>query len=90
VESNIVEEWLEWMKTVHIPEVMSTGLFDSSNIYRVLLQEESDVTFSVQYTTDTLAQVQQYLAHFAPDLRDKLTTRFGYKVAAFRTVLESV
>mgnify|MGYP002347735554 CR=1 FL=1 len=27
VESDIHHEWLEWMKTVHIPDVMATNSF---------------------------------------------------------------
>ncbi|MGA1435113.1 MAG: DUF4286 family protein, partial [Candidatus Kapaibacteriota bacterium] len=29
VDSSIAEEWVEWMRTEHIPEVMQTGVFVS-------------------------------------------------------------
>ncbi len=90
VEPSIATEWLNWMKKTHIKEVLSTGLFDSYQMYEVLLQQEETITYSVQYFTKSMANLQQYQAKYAPVLQAKHTHKFGDKVVAFRTVLESV
>jgi len=90
VDSNIADEWLGWMKEIHIAEVMATGLFSSYEIYKVLLQKENELTFSVQYFTSTMAKLQQYQAKYAQELQAKHSNKFGDKILAFRTVLESV
>ena len=61
IEDSVHEEWLEWMKTVHIPDVMKTGMFTDSRILRVLVEESlGGQTYSVQYTCDSLEKYQQY------------------------------
>ena len=30
IDKNIVDDWLTWMKEIHIPEVMKTGFFIKS------------------------------------------------------------
>ncbi len=90
VDSVIALEWLHWMKSIHIKDVMATHLFDSYAIYEVLLQQEESTTYSVQYFTESMAKLQQYQAKFAQGLQAKHLERFGDKAVAFRTVLETV
>ena len=35
IDYNVHQEWLIWMKEVHIPDVMSTGLFLKSKIAKI-------------------------------------------------------
>ena len=28
IEKSLADEWLTWMKTIHIPEVLATGYFN--------------------------------------------------------------
>ena len=90
VDPSIANEWLKWMKTSHIPEVLATGLFDSNQLYKVLLQEEDSITYSVQYFTTSMARLQQYHTKYAQELQAKHVNKFGDKAVAFRTVLETV
>jgi len=90
VDSTISNEWLQWMKDTHIKEVMATDLFESFSIYKVLLQSDDSLTYSVQYFTTSMAKLQKYQAQFAPSLQAKVLQRFGDKAMAFRTVLETV
>jgi len=90
VDLRIEEEWLAWMKHTHINEVMATGLFTSYQIYKVLLQKEDELTYSVQYFVDSMSNLQQYQAKYAQELQAKHKLKFGDKVVAFRTVLEVV
>jgi hypothetical protein len=43
VDKDIETEWLEWMKEKHIPDVMKTGMFESSKIYKVLNDQDLEV-----------------------------------------------
>lgn len=90
VEPLIAKEWLDWMKDTHIKDVMATDLFESYAIYEVLLQQEDTITYSVQYFTSSMGKLQQYQAKYATKLQAKHTERYGNKVVAFRTVLETV
>jgi hypothetical protein len=41
IDPAIHEEWLEWMKVKHIPDVMNTGCFIEARISRVHGEEEN-------------------------------------------------
>lgn len=90
VELPIHDEWLTWMTKEHIPEVLATGKFVDFKMYRVLLEEEGGLTYSVQYFAENLSQVQLYLAQDAHELQAKQIERFADRIVAFRTVLDEI
>jgi hypothetical protein len=50
IETTIQEEWLEWMKNVHIPDVLATECFESYRLTRILGDDdEHGVGFAIQY-----------------------------------------
>ncbi|MBV6645481.1 MAG: DUF4286 family protein [Cyclobacteriaceae bacterium] len=92
IEESIQPEWIAWMKEIHIPDVLSTGLFYESKFLK-LLNENPDVegiTYAIQYLAKNMADVEHYLDKFALGLQQKHLDRFGDKFVAFRTVLEEV
>ena len=82
------EEWLHWMKTTHIPDVMTTGLFLDSRICKVLADDDGGVTYAVQYTCADMATYERYKREHAPRLQAETQKHFGGKFQAFRTLLE--
>jgi hypothetical protein len=91
VDKDIEAEWLQWMKQTHIPDVLKTGMFISSKIYKVLHdQDDGTVSYSVQYFAKSIDEVQQYLEIFAPKLIEEHRQKFHNKHVAFRTLLEEV
>lgn len=89
LDKQIEQEWLLWMKETHIPEVMNTKMFVGYKLYKVLTQDdEQTVSYAVQYSAQSLDQLQHYLEKFAPSLREEVKKKFGDRLASFRTVLE--
>jgi Domain of unknown function (DUF4286) len=89
VDKNAEKEWVQWMKTEHMLDVLNTGMFVQAKIYKVLHQGEEDtVSYSVQYFAETIGHVEQYLEKFAPALREEVNKRFEGRQVAFRTLLE--
>jgi hypothetical protein len=85
------QEWLEWMKQKHIPDVMKTGQFTGSHICKLLDQpEEDDSTYVIQYQCGSRQIFDHYLENFAPALRDEFNTRYKDKFVVFRTLMEIV
>ncbi|MEX2593059.1 MAG: DUF4286 family protein [Anditalea sp.] len=85
------KEYVEWMKNVHIPEVMATGLFEESKFFKLLQEVEEDgVNYSAQYFAKKMEKIHQYQENFAPVLQEKLKIKFGNHFVAFRSLLESV
>ena len=90
VERNIANEWLDWMKSVHIPEVMETGCFIDFKILRLLGQETEDegINYAIQYTVSDLDTLQHYRTIHGPSLMAKTLEKYGEQVLAYRSVLE--
>ena len=50
VTSEIEEDFVNWMKTTHIPEVMQTGIFLEHRFYKLLHDSEDGSTnYSIQF-----------------------------------------
>lgn len=92
VEAEIHEDWIKWMKEVHIPDVMKTGYFLENKICRVLTTQEDETghTYAIQYTCKNLEDLEEYQTKCAPELQNDHTERYKGKFIAFRTLLEIV
>lgn len=94
VTINVVEEahddWLQWMKEEHIPQMLDTGKFIKALMTKVLVEEEmGGITYSVQYTTRDKATLEAYYEENADELR-AASKKFKDKFVAFRTELEVI
>lgn len=91
VDSSIADEWVSWMKTEHMNDVMGTGLFTDCRLCRLLEQDEAEgVTYVAQYFCRGLEEYNNYIDNFATGMREKGFKLFGGKFVAFRTVMEIV
>lgn len=90
VDTDVHAEWLRWMKETHIPDVMATGLFLDSRIFRVLADDDGGITYAVQYTCADMATYERYRDEHAPRLQAETQKHYGGKFVAFRTLLEVV
>jgi hypothetical protein len=90
IDSNIYEDWIEWMKNTHIPEVLKTSCFSEARLSRVNGEEEGGFTFSIMYFASSQELYDRYQKEFAPALQKKHLEKFSGKFAAFRTVLNVI
>ena len=40
VDEQICNEWLSWMREIHVPDILATGLFLETKIARIHAEEE--------------------------------------------------
>jgi hypothetical protein len=91
VDGDIEQEWLQWMKAKHIPDVLRTGMFAEYKMYKVLHDNnDGTVSYSVQYFAHTLDDVVKYLETSGPAMAEEHRQKFLNKHVAFRTLLEEV
>lgn len=89
IDLDVHEDWLQWMRQVHIPEVMATGMFVSSRLCRLIGHEHEDAEiYTAQYLVADMAQLIRYRDEFAPELQRRHQARYDGKYAAFRSVME--
>lgn len=90
IDKAVEAEWKAWMKEVHIPEVLATGLFVESKFFRLLQEEPQGTTYSVQYFAESIEKFKEYEEKYAHQLQQEHMQKYGNKAMAFRTLLESV
>lgn len=91
IDPAVHEEWLEWMLSKHIPDVMGTGCFLENKVLRLQQNPENDgFTYAFQYTLASMEDLERYQTNFAPQLQAEHTQRYKDKFVAFRTILEVV
>ena len=91
ITPGIEEEWVNWQKNEHIPDVMSSGQFTEYKFYRLLEQNEHDgITYVVQYFASSLENYNRYINETSHTLRQKALDKWGNKFIAFRTIMEVV
>lgn len=90
VELEIHDEWLDWMKNIHIPEVLSTQKFIDAKMMKVLVGEDDGATYAIQYRFETPDDFEQYQKLHAPTLQQKTKDKYGEKALAFRTLMKEI
>jgi hypothetical protein len=91
IDHSVHDEWLSWMKEIHIPEVLATGMFSSCRILKVVEEHNPDGhSYAMQYLSPSRAQYDTYQEKFAPIMRAKVEEKFAGKYGAFRTCLELI
>ena len=90
IDYDIHQNWLKWMKEVHIPNVLATGLFFENKIAKIHAEEEGGVSYSIQYLLKSWEDYHNYIDNFSLELQKEYHTKYGNKSVAFRTILEIV
>lgn len=91
VDESIEEEWVNWMRKTHIPEVMNTGKFVSCRFSKLVShKEDGSRNYSAQYTCHSVKDLQDYKEFFGPELQKKTMEKFADKALAFRSELEII
>lgn len=90
VEQSVHDKWLPWMKEEYIPKMLSLGKFTNALMTKVMVEEEmGGTTYSVQFTTDSKATLEKYIAENSKEMQD-FGKAFHGKFVSFETELQVV
>ncbi|HEK22166.1 MULTISPECIES: DUF4286 family protein [unclassified Mucilaginibacter] len=84
------QEWLTWMKEVHIPAIMATGCFSSYRILSIVDSPNDGVTYCVQYNADTMEQFQEFYSKHLFKFKDAHEQQFAERFVLFNTLMKTV
>ncbi len=90
IDASVGEEWLNYMRQKHIPEVMGTGHFLEARICRVDGEEQGGLTYATTYLCESQDVFNAYEQKHADALRQEFNEMWAGKFAAFRTFLNVV
>jgi hypothetical protein len=87
VSASIEEEWLQWMKTVHVPDMIATGLIRS---FTILKPAEMEQVYLFHYYFDSDSDYEHYQKQYAPKLKEHPTKKYPNQFKAERSVLHNI
>ena len=92
IENDVQDEWLEWMRSKHIPDVLATGCFVEHKLMKVLVDDPEAIatSYAFQYMMNSMEDYQNYIDNHAEGLRHDVVEKYGDKMDAFRTLLEVI
>jgi hypothetical protein len=92
IEDDVHDQWLNWMKQEHLPQVMATQMFLEYKMLRLISRQEDETgkTYAIQYLCESMEKYEAYQSKFAPALQAETKKLFDGKFVAFRTILELV
>lgn len=90
IANKVHDEWLDWMKSKHIPDVLATGKFEKHVFTKVLMDDPDGTNYSIQYYCKNLDTLADYQDNHAPALQVEHGQKFKDQFVAFRTILELV
>jgi hypothetical protein len=92
IEDEIEETWLKWMREVHIPQVLDTGFFVKSRIFKILYNpvDETGKSYCIQYQCKSMEDYETYHNEYAPALQKVHASKFAGQFTAVRTLMNEV
>jgi len=92
IKQNVENEWLNWMKEVHIKAVMETGYFTRWEMQKLLIPECSpdESTYVIRYSLQNLDSYKAYLEKDAPHLQQEHLNKFAGKFKPSRAVYKII
>ena len=87
IEEEVEKEWLHWMKTAHVPDVLATGVVLSAQVLR---SEDQERTYYFNYHFSSKQQYQIYHEKFGPKLKADTQQLYGGRFQASRQILEMI
>lgn len=91
VDHSIHDEWLLWVKTIHIPQIMATQFFSEFKVSKILGSDESQgVNYAMQFVAHSMDDFLHYRDIHLKELQQQQKEKFGEKYVSFSTVMEIV
>jgi hypothetical protein len=90
VEEAVHEQWLKWIKEVHIPAVMATGHFKSYQVLNVIDSPNEGVTYCIQYHAENIESFNQFYRQHLHRLQDIHAQQFENQFVIFNTLMQTV
>jgi hypothetical protein len=91
VATEVSESFEAYLRSTHLPEVISSESIRDHKLLKLLMQDESEVmTFALQYFLPDAGTYNQHIAVMDVSLKTDLFERFGDKVLYFCTLMETI
>lgn len=86
IDQTIEKDWLQWMQSVHIPEVMQSKCFKSAEMAIRTDSSEQNPHYEIRYYCEDVSIFENYQKNHAPALQKDHTEKYKGKFKAYRAL----
>ena len=91
IDEKIHQNWLQWIREKHIPEVLKKSSFKNAKLIQVLIDEEmGGFTYSVQYQVESKEKLDSFLNDSSYNIFSEMTKLFPNQFVSFSTELQII
>ncbi|MDO9153732.1 MAG: DUF4286 family protein [Paludibacter sp.] len=91
VQKTLIDTWLNWIFQQHIPFMLGSGNFSTSQVAKVIGSEDEEGTsYSVQFHIVDMDALMHWHKNNASIFQKNCAAEFGNQVSFFTTVLEII
>ncbi len=90
VSFEIHDTWLQWISFQHIPAMLATSFFNDPRLFKVMVEEDQGITYSLQFSSPDMETVQSWQEKHRDEMEADLRSTFGDSVMFFSTFLEEI
>ena len=88
IEKKIEKDWLNWMRDVHIPEIMDLNIFYKSQLFNIINNKEKEFSsFCIEYFCRSEEEYNIYKKKYSKNLQIKHIEKFKGKFNGKRLIL---
>ena len=90
VEKEIEKDWLDYTKNIFVPDILKNKTIRSAITSKVLVENQPDSSYSIQFSVDNQQQIDQFINHELPKNLHKINEIFSPRMVFFATRLNIV
>lgn len=90
VSKEIEQEWLNYIKKTFIPKMLKSGLLESSLTSRVVTEDPSGTSYSIQFKTKSKEKLDQFIQTELEPIIEEINKKFSPKMVYFATELDVI
>jgi len=90
VSKEIEKEWLDYIKKTFIPQMLKSGLLESSLTSKVVTEDMEGTSYSIQFKTKNKEVLDRFIQNELEPILDKINQKFSPKMVYFATELDVI
>jgi len=90
VDCSVSGDFIDWMRNYYVPRAVESGMVEKPRLMRLMGHKEGGACYALQLQAATLSDLQRWNQAVGKVLHEKLSKRFGDKVAGFTTFMENI
>ncbi len=90
VSFEVHDSWLQWISFRYIPSMLETSFLKDPRLFKVLVDEEHGITYSLQFSSPDMATMKKWQEKHRAEMETDLHETFGESVMFFSTLLEEI